>query len=364
MGKTYELPLTRNYCANWGMKESLREFIQNAIDSESPFQYEYNPDLATLRIISRFATLPVHTLLLGMTSKAGNDSKIGSFGEGYKIAMLVLTRMNHKVRIYNDGVVWTPHFAYSKQFQHETLHVAETKAGRGEPYEGVVFEIHDIFGNDMAEIRGMALQMQSMAQIGPVIHTPLGQILCEKPGAIYVGGLYITTHNDFKYGYNFNPDQVSLERDRQTINGWDLYSATKNMWFATEGHMHTIVQMIEEEAVDMHYANYNTPQIVKDAIYTAFIEKYPNSVPVTSQKELKEYIDRGINNVVYVGVTHGDMLLSHSEVKQRTQLALYQPPPVETLTAWYDQLECKLLTDHDRKSWEDLLKAAESWKVK
>ena len=32
--KTYELPISPNYVGNWGIKEAIREILQNAIDSD------------------------------------------------------------------------------------------------------------------------------------------------------------------------------------------------------------------------------------------------------------------------------------------------------------------------------------------
>jgi hypothetical protein len=366
MAKVYELPLTRNYVAAWGMKEAISEFVQNALDSESPFLYEYNMVNQTLRITSQFAALPPASLLLGMTSKADNESQIGNFGEGYKIAMLVLTRLNHKVMIYNDGVVWEPYFDISRQFDHETLHVKETKANKLQPRTGLTFEIHDIFHDDMVEIRKTCLQMQTGVEIGEFITTPFGQIMNseQKKGHIYVGGLYITNHDDLKYGYNFNPDQIVLERDRQTINGWDLYVATQKMWCATEGHMDEIIQMIEDGDNDMAYARYNLPQIVKEAVWAAFKEKNPNDLPVGSRQELDALVKRGINNVVYVNDSHSYILSSDPDIKGRMEVELHQPAPVETLNAFYESLDCKLLTEGDKQKWADLLVKAALWRVK
>jgi len=81
----YELPLTKGYVADWRMQHAVRELIQNALDSESPF--EWTLDGAQLRITSRHTVLGVETLLLGSTSKAENADAIGNFGEGYKIAL-------------------------------------------------------------------------------------------------------------------------------------------------------------------------------------------------------------------------------------------------------------------------------------
>ena len=135
--KIYELPISKDYVRHWGMNEGIREIIQNALDSESPFEWEFKDE--TLLIKSRHANLKPSTLLLGVTSKEGNKDAIGSFGEGYKIAMLVLIRCGYNVHIYNGEVVWTPEFRLNKKFNAETLHIIETTAPNNN--EGVTFEI-------------------------------------------------------------------------------------------------------------------------------------------------------------------------------------------------------------------------------
>lgn len=80
--ESYELPLSRDNVRHWGLKEAVRELIQNALDSESPFEYAFAQ--GQLFITSRFARLEARTLVLGSTSKSDRDDAIGSFGEGYK----------------------------------------------------------------------------------------------------------------------------------------------------------------------------------------------------------------------------------------------------------------------------------------
>jgi hypothetical protein len=77
--------------------------------------------------------------LLGTTSKAGNKDAIGSFGEGYKIAMLVLTREEYIVEIDNGEKRWTPEFEYSRKYDEELLVIKETKL----PYKnkGLTFRV-------------------------------------------------------------------------------------------------------------------------------------------------------------------------------------------------------------------------------
>ena len=70
-----------------------------------------------------------------MTSKADNKDSIGSFGEGYKIALLVLKRLNYDVTVFNNEFIWKPEFRFHKGFEAETLCIVsstnpEKKTGR------------------------------------------------------------------------------------------------------------------------------------------------------------------------------------------------------------------------------------------
>ena len=104
VGKTYELTLCKSYVSRWGVPEAIRELIQNALDSDSPFKYEWKRTREgawVLVLMSEFTTLPPQTLLLGYTSKADDEESIGSFGEGYKLALLVLARNGYDIDMFN-----------------------------------------------------------------------------------------------------------------------------------------------------------------------------------------------------------------------------------------------------------------------
>ena len=131
--RRYELSLSENYVSNWGLVEAIREIFQNAIDQEnmarppkdwyddvekeSPnkmfFNFavdSHNPNkYRTLSIGNKESILDVNSLLLGETTKSDDKRAIGKFGEGYKLALLVLTRLGKKIKIFNYGAreVWT-----------------------------------------------------------------------------------------------------------------------------------------------------------------------------------------------------------------------------------------------------------------
>lgn len=334
--KSYELSLNKNYVSHWGLIEAVRELIQNAIDSDSPFVYSFEkqPDGKTRLILnSEFTVLTPQTLLLGSTSKANSPDKIGSFGEGYKIALLVLTRLGYSVDMLNGRHLWKPYFKFNSKYGEELLTIEETAAPSIN--KGLSFIVYDLADNDVEEIRESCLRMQD--HIGAIKITTRGDILLEKPGKLYVGGLFIC-NTDLKFGYNLKPDQIQLERDRQTVNTWDLKVATKLMWFETN-EFDRVAELIEEQCPDLEYAEYGAPEIVKDACYNLFQSKNPGAISVKSQAELDDLVKKGMTNIVYTSPTFHSMV-SSSKLNKVVSVA-----PVEMPT---DTLK-KFLTDNRSK---------------
>lgn len=359
--KTFELSLTRNYVSRWGMAQAVRELIQNALDSESPFVYEFTPspdpteEGVSLSLRSEFTTLTPQTLLLGSTSKADSKDSIGSFGEGYKIALLVLTRLGYDVEIRNGDLLWKPRFRFSKQFGQELLVIDETSvSGR---HTGLTFVVHGLSQSDVGEIRAGCLKMQDA--IGEVKTTPNGDILMEKPGELYVGGLFICK-TELKFGYNIKPEFIKLERDRQTVDSFDLRWLTKEMWFAT-AEWDRIAKMIEAKYEDVAHAEYSSPPMVKEACYRAFIKQNPGAVVAANQQELKALVAQGMQRVVVVdsGV-YANVRHSHS---YNTRPSVRVIPPAERMEAWFAKAKYNM-GDEAKRTFRDLIAEAKTWSIK
>lgn len=305
-GKTFELSLNKNYVSHWGLAEAVRELIQNAIDSESPFIYEFQNSESgiTLQLKSEFTTLSPSTLLLGATSKAGALDKIGSFGEGYKIALLVLTRLGKVVRILNGDKLWTPKFAYNSKYNDDLLTIDETSLPHKN--KGLVFEIQGLDKVEVDAIVDSCLLMQN--HVGAIKQTQYGDILLEKPGMLYVGALYICQTN-LKYGYNVKPEHIKLERDRQTVDAFDLQLLTKNMWIDTQEY-ERLAEMIEEEVPDVAYVEFGSPEVVKEACYRRFKARNPGGIVAKDQAEFDALIADGMTEVKYVNRTYHSQIFS------------------------------------------------------
>lgn len=363
--KTYELSLHRGYVSHWGMPHAVRELIQNALDSESPFAYEFsrsnvgqtvNADSYTLSLNSQFTTLTPQTLLLGSTSKASSTDAIGSFGEGYKIALLVLTRLNYEVEMHNGGLLWKPRFRHSKAFGEEILVVDETSLPT-KTNKGLTFYVHGLTAADVETIRASCLQMQS--DIGEVKHTTKGDILLDRPGKLYVGGLFVCD-TGLKHSYNIKPEFLKLERDRQTVDGWDLHCLTRDMWFSTQ-EFDRIAKMMEAGVPDLKQAEYWAPDMVKDACYRLFIESNPGAIAVQSQDELKKWVEKGMTKTVIISSPsfyHGVTASS----KYRTDHLPKQKTPTELLEAWFADHKFNM-HEKCRGPFRELITESKKWRL-
>lgn len=337
--KTYPLSLTRDYVSRWGMVEAVRELIQNSLDSSAPFKYEFvedpdNYNTYTLLLTSEGLTLGPHTLLLGATGKLHSNDSIGSFGEGYKLALLVLTRLEYDISILNGPLQWTPKFEFSRDYGCEQLVVEETPLTHL-VNNSLVFRVGNLSERDVEEVRAVCLKMQ--ADIGGIRTTEMGEILLDRPGELYVGSLFVCS-TDMQYGYNVLPRYLKLERDRQTVGSWDLQCLTRDMWYATKDY-EMIADLIAQECPDLEYAKYSAPDIVKEACYEHFKTHHPGEVIANSNYELQELVKKGMTVFMGGGAYYSTVTESPSYVAQ-------QPEPEEKL-APYLVLESWLR--HNRK---------------
>lgn len=354
MQRVYELPLARDYVRHWGVAEAVRELIQNAIDSESPFEYAQHGD--TFSLFSRGARLDPATLVLGRSSKADDDGAIGQFGEGYKLALVVLARCGLSVVVENDSREWRPEFRKSKQFGIETMHIIDSAMEEG--IDGLRFVIRGLNDDHQQSIKDSCLLMQE--PMDDAVETYMGRLLPSRPGKLYVGGLYVCD-TDMEFGYDFKPEHVTLERDRSTISGWDLKWKTKELLFLT-GRMDDVAEMMERGAKDTEYAHYNAPEMVKDACYRHFQKKYPGHVAVKTKEELDKLIERGMTKVVQVNAGFHSAV-SESAGYRSGGFAVIPQVPAEVLRDWYEANK-KYMSRLPQVAFKALIKRAEEWRNK
>lgn len=238
MNKEIELSISKNYVSSWGFWEAMREILQNAID-ENTLGHELNISIKdemnskkSIQIFNKNAYLPVESLVLGNSTKSDDDETIGKYGEGYKLALVVLLRLGYEVFIGVGRDLWVPTFSKSTTLNCEVLKIKVLKNVNKMAPNGTTFYIGGLSISDINILSTNCLQFGAINHKVPkkMIDTDYGKLLLDDnyKGKFYVEGLFIQDDNNFKYGYSFDSYQVDLDRDRRAINYYDLLQLTTN----------------------------------------------------------------------------------------------------------------------------------------
>lgn len=317
----YELTATKDYVEDWSFSNAIRELIQNGIDAEqidpyNKFSIEYQEEDEKLLLRNEKSKLKVSSLLFGKSNKLNNDDTVGHFGEGYKVAAIILNRMGKTFTIYNNNAneIWTSKFKNSEKWKEQIL--AFYVNSNVSDDTGLIFEIGNVSLSEYEELYEVYLPMyeDQYSSIKEIIDTPYGEILvpCEEDdgvkGRIWVNGLAVNCYCDLEYGYNFKAKYIPLERDRKTAESWDVKRITSKMMLnALKNGRITLQQtttLIRESSDDLSLLDYcgeNIESLKKDLenefIGENIIHK-ENAVPVSSEKEKKEVLKYGGEPVI------------------------------------------------------------------
>jgi hypothetical protein len=299
----YELTITPDYVATWGIWEALRELQQNSIDrcteSEDSEQIlSYNAVDNTLIMGTTNSYLDKKTLLLGATSKQHDDHLIGQWGEGYKLAILVLLRCGMRIEIKNGNELWIPKIIKSRRFNSELVVIDTKKSKAG---KDVIFTIKGISPVDFSEFTEKCLSISVPKNI---IKTSSGNLLLDSQyrGKVYVSGLYVCMMEDDKvaFGYDMKPENIALDRDRKKVTEFNLFWETGSMFaeiinnrLSDKITSEIIFKMKEEKIPDISHLDTHLEEDSKlyhdlcELTYQEFMEKYGvNAIPCQTKEEM------------------------------------------------------------------------------
>lgn len=217
-----EITITPEYLSEWDLWCGVREFIQNAIDSETEFNSTCDISFKdnTISLLNTGANLPHEALLFGHTTKAQRGDTIGKFGEGLKLGALVLTRLGLQVRIETQDEIWTPKITKSEHFNSQVLVFNIRKRRVVQPDPQVHVFIKGINEEDWKLIKSRFIKLSPPEKF---IQTTYGKILldpCNK-GKIFVKGIFVQEDPKFRFGFDLERN-VSIDRDRKLLNHWDM----------------------------------------------------------------------------------------------------------------------------------------------
>lgn len=323
------MSLSKDYVPDWTVVDGVRELFQNALDQQTAnpdnkMFFKYNENEGTLYIGNKLSTLDVKTLLLGASTKRDDPNTIGQFGEGYKIATLVLTRLNKKVTFYNYGAreVWRPRFVNSRRYGTEilTFFVDKKYIWQRTPDNDLTITVENITLDEYNDIIDSNLHLQD---VGKTLNSQFGRILYEEryKGKVFVNGLFVCDYNKYNHGYDFKPRYIKIDRDRKLADSFELRWLSSKMWSGVDNE-HTI-ELIKQGASDVEYitsASYSSTTInnIADKAYNKFKREHGNNaIPVTSHEEFSKYSGKG-NDItpVFVNESYSNVIKSSPKYEE------------------------------------------------
>ena len=249
------------YCSKWGLKEGLRELLQNQrdelinmlgkenIETEAISNYDFNflkkgtnqiygkiryDKIGEILSIENKGKLETFNLLLGGTTRDPNNSNgiVGQFGEGLKIAAIALLRLNKMFSIINNNQVWRFSLKEDINFTRENkpercLFWRWEEYSNPENKDKVIIQIRNITLSEWENNIDCYLWMVSkIKKLGIITAGNKGDIILnpEFKNKVYSRGVYVTTTiSDIGYGYNLD---LTLDRDRNCIPNYSSFESS------------------------------------------------------------------------------------------------------------------------------------------
>lgn len=369
MTSKFELTISTGYVPDWGIVEAMREIFQNALDNEIS-----NPENVmgwsfedgTIRVSNKTSKLKVESLLLGCSTKTNDKNTIGKWGEGYKIAFMVLLRNNKKIKVYNYGAreVWDVKLVKSKRYNGQlitTVFVDKEPVWRKIPEADLIIEVSGITDDEykMIQQKNLHLREDSVKNFN---YKDIGSILLDESerGNIYVKGLFITNLDKLVYGYDFEPSVIDLDRDRRMINAFDIQWQSSRLWIkagqTSEELLNKALDLIENNEFDTSYVSnisaFDSRKLA-DGVAKRFYSKYgDDAVPVTNNHDYDYIKNVEKANPIIVTTKIAEMIERSSIVSEENKI--YIESLQERFRKFLEKIEGKL-TDKELNEFESLI---------
>lgn len=199
--------ISEKYIKNWNIRDAGRELFANAID-EVGYEAECYFKNNCCVIADKGRGLADKSFIFGDSDKV-SESPIGKHGEGLKLALLVLTRENRKVKVYSKGQVYIPKLEYNEVYKQNSFVIYK------EPTDIVVEGTKILFESTEEEVNSIRnLFLEFKQDVKKVVYGGVDVITSEQ-GNIYICGVYVDS-KPLAFSYNFNENIVTA-RDRNTI---------------------------------------------------------------------------------------------------------------------------------------------------
>ena len=301
-----ELSLHKNYVPDWSTWEGIREIMQNAMDENdrgNRISVKHSVKKEELVVGNEGSELTIQHLLIGFTTKAGDDKARGEKGEGLDLGLLALVREGFGIEVRTPTETWVPCIEMSDKWGEEVLFINTRKVSQRR--DGTYITIKGVTEELWNKLEIRFLDFASYDPEYRISDEYHGDLLLQKryKGMIFVKGIYVQTDMDMQFGYNLK--NVGLDRDRRMVASYDLGRSTSKMLSVAvakrpEKMTKIVWEMINNEVKDAQGWNqWNTDASIKEAMSKMWKEEHgDDAVPVSNMGESEEMGSFGRRGIV------------------------------------------------------------------
>ena len=237
--------ISPEYCPAWGIKEALRELIQEGLDVEAVHgcQVSFSQENGYFIIKDNGPGLEMSSLVMGISTKRGHEATIGQFGEGLKLACLVLARLGRYVLIESRDRQIKPVIDKSPVFNCDVLAFVIEECS---PRVGTIIKVQ-ASEEEVKEAMGLFLRLSNKDFYVPGAGRATESDRIFLPGGyIFVQGVVVTVPDrsaEFLFSYNFKNKELQ-GRDRWAIDLSVISGLIREVW-ATCSNAEMIKMLLE-----------------------------------------------------------------------------------------------------------------------
>lgn len=256
-------PVSLSYRKAWGEWESIREIVQNMMDTKTEYKIIKNTDGLILKDFGE--GLKRKHLILGYTNKTKTDR--GKFGEGLKFALLVLKRLGYNITVKSKNLKIDVDTEIIESEKCLKLHLDESPNNVDvgteifiKGYEGGTYEENFIRNGNKRK----------------VYISEEGELIEEETSKLYVKDIFVCFLKNARWSYNL--PNISLSEDRNIPSESSLLNGMGNL-FKTLADTDLIEQFLNavvlgkyELNTDMGYKELSYPEAWKTAFKNCFGE--------------------------------------------------------------------------------------------
>jgi len=216
-----ETGISPDYTSDWTVIEAIRECIQNWIDVRA--EYDAKGSITWkdgMAILKDFGPgMGMRHLAIGISEKG--ERSIGQFGEGLKLALLVLAREGRAIQIRTNGHIIEPEIGYSKAYETDVLRfrVTQMEARHTAIHIGTSMRV-ECSREELRAGRKFFIQFASRSPKFRWLERGHLSREDEEGGYVFVNGARVAKIEDALFNHHLEGPEASkaLNRDRNTVD--------------------------------------------------------------------------------------------------------------------------------------------------